>query len=317
VAGGVTTFYHYDREGELLSESDANGNPVCDYIYLGKMLVGKMVQPVSSGIYYYHVDPVGMPLAMTDNKHNVVWTGFYEPFGNEYNTQGTISNDIRFAGNKKDSETGLNYFSARYLDVTLGRFMASDPVGPVDSNTGKISSTVLSAPQRLNAYAYAGNNPVSFADPFGLSLASVPDDLLPPRRTFMQSLNFALTEALFFVAGEMMLPLPIEEPTIRISRGEYPQTSQHILDAQEAGYPRKLTIDRAGAKANRAAATESYQKVPGKHLDEYPPAMFKEGGSGASVSPVDPSDNMGAGASMGNQLRNYPDGTEIIIEVGP
>ena len=171
-----------------------------------------MVQPVSAspGAYYYHTDPGGTPLAITGNQCNVVWRGFYEPFGNEYNISGTISNDMRFVGNEKDNETGLNYFSARYLDVTLGRFLAPDPVGPVDSNTGKISDTILTAPQSLNGYAYAGNNPVSFADPLGLSLVQVPDNLLPPRHTFSQSLNFALREALLFVASEMILPLPIE-----------------------------------------------------------------------------------------------------------
>ena len=107
-----------------------------------------------------------------------------------------------------------------------------------------------------------------------------------------------------------------EGPTVTISQGKYPETAQHILDAQGQGYPSELTIDREGARANRAAARQTCPLVPGK-LDEYPPAMFKEGGAGASVRPVDPSDNMGAGASMGNQLRIYPDGTVVIMKVGP
>ncbi|MGD0331500.1 MAG: hypothetical protein ABSB40_13830, partial [Nitrososphaeria archaeon] len=45
LAGGVRTIYHYDKEGRLLSESDANGNAICDYIYLGTNLVGKMYEP--------------------------------------------------------------------------------------------------------------------------------------------------------------------------------------------------------------------------------------------------------------------------------
>lgn len=52
-----------------------------------------------------------------------------------------------------------------------------------------------------------------------------------------------------------------------------------------------------------------------KDLDEYPPAMFEEGGEGASVRPISPSDNRGAGASMGNQLRQYPDGTQVKIRI--
>lgn len=38
--------------------------------------------------------------------------------------------------------------------------------------------------------------------------------------------------------------------------------------------------------------------------------MFEEGGTGASVRPVSPSDNRGAGSSMGHQL----DGTKIRIK---
>lgn len=50
-------------------------------------------------------------------------------------------------------------------------------------------------------------------------------------------------------------------------------------------------------------------------MDEYPPAMFGEGGKGASVRPINPSDNRGAGSTIGHQLREYPDGTKIKIEL--
>jgi hypothetical protein len=43
--------------------------------------------------------------------------------------------------------------------------------------------------------------------------------------------------------------------------------------------------------------------------------MFKEGGKGASVKPISPSDNRGAGSSMGHQLRKYPDGTKVKIRI--
>ena len=76
-----------------------------------------------------------------------------------------------------------------------------------------------------------------------------------------------------------------------------------------------MTIDRAGALPNRAASLKGYDKVPGKQLDEYPPAMFKEGGAGASIRPISPSSNMGAGASLGNQIRRLPDGTKVRIIV--
>jgi hypothetical protein len=53
----------------------------------------------------------------------------------------------------------------------------------------------------------------------------------------------------------------------------------------------------------------------GYDIDEYPPAMFAEGGKGASTKPIPSSDNRGSGASMGNQLRPYSDGTKVIIDI--
>lgn len=79
-------------------------------------------------------------------------------------------------------------------------------------------------------------------------------------------------------------------------------------------HPEISTIDRSGAKMRRMDSIGGLDKVPGKDLDEYPPAMFKEGSKGASVKPVSQSDNRGAGAYLGNKLRNYPDGTKIRLQ---
>lgn len=46
-------------------------------------------------------------------------------------------------------------------------------------------------------------------------------------------------------------------------------------------------------------------------------AMFKEGGTGASVKHIDPSDNRGAGSAIGSALSSYPDGTVVEIFIIP
>ncbi|HYE83327.1 MAG TPA: RHS repeat-associated core domain-containing protein [Clostridia bacterium] len=102
---------------------------------------------------------------------------------------------------------------------------------------------------------------------------------------------------------------------VKVPAGKYPETAQHIKEAVNNGYPDELTIDRKGARANRAASLKGHVKSAGLDLDEYPPAMFKEGGEGASVKPIKSSDNRGSGASIGNQLRVYPDGTKVKIVI--
>lgn len=94
------------------------------------------------------------------------------------------------------------------------------------------------------------------------------------------------------------------------------EAAQHAADDIKAGKPSVLTIDRAEAGANRQASTGALDKVAGKHLDEYPPAMFKEGGAGASVRAINPRDNMSAGACIGNACRSLPDRTRVRINVG-
>ncbi len=62
----------------------------------------------------------------------------------------------RFTSKERDSETGLDYFGARYYSGAQGRFTGPDP-GPYD----------LKNPQSLNRYAYVINNPLKFVDPSG------------------------------------------------------------------------------------------------------------------------------------------------------
>lgn len=118
-------------------------------------------------VFFYHTDPAGTPLAMTDSSGNVVWKADYKPFGEENSVTGPAANDRRFVGKEKDEETGLSYFGARYENAKIGRFVAPDPVRAVDPRNNKTNEKLLLNPQRLNAYAYALNNPYRYIDPDG------------------------------------------------------------------------------------------------------------------------------------------------------
>jgi RHS repeat-associated protein len=120
-------------------------------------------------VFFYHTDPAGTPLVMTDEKRNVVWRADYKPFGEEYLTAEPIGNDHKFVGKEQDQETGLYYFGARYMEPMVGRFISPDPVGAVDSKNGKTNEKNILNPQRLNYYAYALNNPHKWVDFLGLA----------------------------------------------------------------------------------------------------------------------------------------------------
>ncbi|MFO0974206.1 MAG: RHS repeat-associated core domain-containing protein [Phycisphaerae bacterium] len=68
-----------------------------------------------------------------------------------------IGNPYLFTGREYDPETGWYNFRTRYLDPRAGRFTTRDVIG-LWGDAGNLG----------NAYAYVGNNPATYSDPFGL-----------------------------------------------------------------------------------------------------------------------------------------------------
>jgi RHS repeat-associated protein len=64
----------------------------------------------------------------------------------------------RTTGKERDSESGLDYFGARYYGSALGRFTSPDPA---------FESEILELPQTWNRYSYVYNRPMSITDPDG------------------------------------------------------------------------------------------------------------------------------------------------------
>ncbi|WP_306323356.1 MULTISPECIES: NucA/NucB deoxyribonuclease domain-containing protein [unclassified Streptomyces] len=112
-----------------------------------------------------------------------------------------------------------------------------------------------------------------------------------------------------------------------LDRNKYPESADHIEDAQngtiwrgddsDTGTPKPsvLTIDRGGADDNRADSLRGIPSDAPRDRDEYPPAMYKEGGAGASVQYIAAKDNQGSGSAMGSAVRGLPDGTRVKITV--
>jgi RHS repeat-associated protein len=68
-----------------------------------------------------------------------------------------------FTGKERDTESGLDYFGARYYASSMGRFMSPDWA----AKATPVPYAKLDNPQSLNLYAYVGNNPLSHIDPDG------------------------------------------------------------------------------------------------------------------------------------------------------
>ena len=81
------------------------------------------------------------------------------PFGEGLNCdQGTDFTETHYSDKKRDQESNLDYFTARFYSSTLSRFMSPD-VPFIDQSPGD--------PQSWNLYSYVRNNPLTNTDPDG------------------------------------------------------------------------------------------------------------------------------------------------------
>ena len=106
--------------------------------------------------HYYLADHLGTAQLEFASGGWPVWQGQFSPFGQELDNQPT-TNTFKFTGKERDTESGLDYFGARYYGSNMGRFQSPDNGEDQD----------IQDPQSWNLYPYARNNPVTNTDPDG------------------------------------------------------------------------------------------------------------------------------------------------------
>ena len=104
---------------------------------------------------------------------------------------------------------------------------------------------------------------------------------------------------------------------VQLSISHYPETTDHYMDAIDAGEAALLHIDRENAELHRSQSLANFPPRTGFDRDEYPPAMSEEGGYGADVRYIDPADNRGAGSVMGNALEDWCEEQPFRIDFTP
>ncbi len=86
------------------------------------------------------------------------------PYGDGLNCSGSDVNHLYFTGKERDTESGNDYFLARYYSSNMGgRFLTPD----WSKNPQGVPYANYANPQTLNLYAYVGDNPLSLADADG------------------------------------------------------------------------------------------------------------------------------------------------------
>jgi len=115
--------------------------------------------PQPSTLSFYGFDGHGNVRFLTDTNGNLTDTYTYDAFGTLIAGNVVTSNNYLYCGQQFDSDLGLYYNRAWYLNTDTGRFLSSD------SYEGNNED-----PLSLHKYLYAQCDPVDHVDPSGKSV---------------------------------------------------------------------------------------------------------------------------------------------------
>lgn len=192
--GDVTVAYKRDALGRAISRTVDDGQMVAvtRFIYDGWRVIEErdeaddVVASYVVGLgpcdlvsmsrdgqdYYYVQNDRHDVIALVDGDGEVVERTIYDEFGapyflnmdtDEYGSVSAIGNPYGFGGTRWEAEIKVYDHRLRLYDPTLGRFLSVDPIGEWGDplNMG-------------NGYAFAGNNPWTWLDPYGLDTQGKP-----------------------------------------------------------------------------------------------------------------------------------------------
>ena len=158
----TTTDYVLGLSGEQVTEMSVSGR-TSTWSHTNVWGGGKLLATydmTGKGLHFYLDDPLGTRRVQTDELGVVEQTCSSLPFGDGLTCSGsaTTPTEHHFTGKERDSESGNDYFEARYYGSSMGRFMSPD--GPFDGSDPDDT-------QSWNLYSYVQNNPLTNTDPDG------------------------------------------------------------------------------------------------------------------------------------------------------
>ena len=106
-------------------------------------------------IFFYHSDHLGSTSYITDAKANITQFDAYLPYGELLVDEHSSSEEMpyKFNGKELDSETGLYYYGARYMNPVTSLWYGVDPLAEKYPSVG--------------GYVYCMENPTKLIDPNG------------------------------------------------------------------------------------------------------------------------------------------------------
>lgn len=160
--GTKNQHYLLDHTGREVAIYNLSTNAIEQVNIFGNGMVGYVEKGSTDKRYYYVKDHLGSIRLVIDEDGDISSARDYYAYGDilrEY----VVGNEekYKFTEKERDSETGLDYFGARYFDSEVGRWTSVDPLA--DKYPG------------WSPYNYTANNPLNYIDPNGMDWYSTTD----------------------------------------------------------------------------------------------------------------------------------------------
>lgn len=167
---GEKTTYTYGPSG--LRESKKNSITDVEYYYdnlsrlTNEIVDGKKISVVygafplmriiDGSYYFYILNGHGDIIGLSDENGSFQNTYQYDEWGKILKSEEKVHNDLKYAGQIYDEESGNYYLKSRYYNPEIRRFISKDGYkGTIESPTSQ------------NEYIYCVNNPLNYTDPNG------------------------------------------------------------------------------------------------------------------------------------------------------
>ena len=188
------TRYYYIPDNPQSSQAQHSAIPadrtkgVRTYLYLnGERVAVNNLYNTNHGQYYYGSDILGSVKFVSGQGGQEVRRIEYDAFGGIYKGNSPYGLETGYTGKPYDAVTGLSDYGFRDYSPTHARFITEDPIRDGE-----------------NWFAYVGNNPVNFIDPWGLSASDGKknkEPAQPSQNTLSFSRGIGAKLALIFGVG--------------------------------------------------------------------------------------------------------------------
>jgi RHS repeat-associated protein len=267
------TLYWYMTPG-VVAETDLAGTTKSEYIFFdGERVARKDFSGSTTSVAYYFSDHLKTASVITDAGGVIKAESDYYPWGGELQFVNNDTNDYKFTGKKRDTETGLDYFGARYYSNGLGRWVSADwSATPVP-----VPYADFYDPQTLNLYQFVGGNPASKADPDGHNPLWYAAPIIITREDINHAVN-RVADFLHFATHEYQPhagAFPPPQPCTCPSQQKQDNSKQNNNNSQSKNTSDVQANRKAGLDTQKQALEKEGLKENTKHIEATDPKTGK------------------------------------------